>query len=150
MADLEGMDPHLQTGLYGKKELNPDEQHHFLGTFRERVYMAQRVKTFGEEQYLAIWETVLLDHSDGILLINGNLDITVVNKYIQLATKYQVSFTLVTDALYHTNPEDMAVVLAAHTAVNVDRINIEDFVAEQSAQSVEPVKHHWYDKLLGH
>ncbi|GAK30537.1 hypothtical protein [Weissella oryzae SG25] len=149
MSELEGLDPHLQNGIYGKKQLNPDEKRHYLGTFRERVYMTQTVATFGQADYLPLWERSLLDHEDATLLINGNLPIDLVNKYIKLASYYGVAFTLVTDAAYHTEPKDLAVVLTAHEAVNIKDIAIEDQVKLVEETKAPSKKAHWYDRLFG-
>lgn len=124
MGDLHDMDPHVSAGIYGTPKINPDEQRHYLGTFRERVYVAQTVETFADPQYLPTWLDQMQAHPDAILLLNGNLESDDLSVYMKLASKAQVGFTLKTDATYSTDDTAIAAVLTAREAVNIDQVDI--------------------------
>lgn len=146
--DKQEMDPHVKTGLYGTPEINPDEQHHYLGNFRERIYVLQTRETAGENRYMKAWEQQLHAHPDAVLYLNGHLNKNVLDQYIELAAKQQAKFTLKSDAIY--DQSDVVAVLAAHSAVHQEPVSIEDTIdSSETSSGQKDEKKPWYKKLFG-
>jgi len=148
------MDPHLQNALYGTPKLNPDEQNHYLGSYRERVYALQSMDSLDDERVMKAWDGLLSEHPNAIFKLNGHLSADELLPYIQIAKAHHVEFTLVTDAAsekYHV----VAALIANH-AVHVDDVNIEDTLVEkdtskqQEAEKQETVKpkKKWYQRFF--
>ncbi|WP_316252510.1 DUF1694 domain-containing protein [Bacillus aquiflavi] len=47
------VDDYLQKGIYGQKEIKPDERRKFLGTLRERVIVALKQSQVREKKGLS-------------------------------------------------------------------------------------------------
>lgn len=144
--DKQSMDPHVQTGLYGTPQVNPDEQNHYLGNFRERVYALQTREHAGENQYMQAWEKQFSKHPEATLYLNGHLDREVLDKFIKLASRYKLRFTLKTDELY--NHSDVMVVLAAKFAVHQEIVDINKQTTQLDPKKESETKTPWYKKLF--
>lgn len=142
------IDPHLQNAVFGTPEVNPDEQHHYLGTFRERVYMTQRIDSLDNDRFQVIWKRILTDHADGVLLLNGVLDTDDLNPFMQLAQQQQVEFRLVSDP--QLMKTDLGIVYAADHAVHVEQIEIEQISEKETPVEATPKtkKQSWFSKLF--
>lgn len=147
------IDPHLQNAVFGTPEVNPDEQHHYLGTFRERVYMTQRIDSLDNDRFQAIWKQILTDHTDGVLLLNGVLDTDDLNPFMQLAQQQQVEFRLVSDP--QLMKTDLGIVYTADHAVHVEQIEIEQVSEKETPIETTPIeatpkakKQSWFSKLF--
>ncbi|MFC6181434.1 YueI family protein [Lactiplantibacillus daowaiensis] len=126
MADTENQaGDRLQTAMHGTPQLHPDEQHKYLGTFRERVEVAITVYQVKRHHYIDEMNQAFAAHPDYRLLINGNLDQDILGPYLAAVAKANVQFTLKTDSVYHTGDDNYALVFAADTAINQDVIDIE-------------------------
>lgn len=144
------MDPHVQAAVYGTPKINPDEQNHYLGTFRERIYVAQTRATFGDTKYMPTWETQLKEHKNATLLLNGHLDMELLTPYIKLASKYNVGFTLKSDDVYDRS--DVVAVLTAKEAVNITQIDVVALTLEDDEEKTgmpDAPQKPWYKKLFG-
>lgn len=147
--DKQSMDPHVQAGLYGTPQVNPDEQNHYLGNFRERVYALQTREHVGESQYMQAWEKQFSKYPEATLYLNGHLDRDTLDKFIKLASRYKLRFTLKTDEVY--NHSDVMVVLAAKFAVHQDIVDINELISKQTQSIQKPeseTKKPWYKKLF--
>ena len=96
---------HLDKGLYGTPLVNPEEQHKYLGTFRERCYLSMTVAEMIQPKNKENFLKELKKHPDASILLNGALPLSVQNQYIQLATKNNSRFTVVNDYVT-ANPEE--------------------------------------------
>ena len=149
--DLENMDPHVQSAMYGTPKINPDEQRRYLGTFRERVYAAEYIKDMPNEAYHPIWREVLLAHPEATLIMNGNLPMDELVPFMQLAKATNVGFSMKNDDFYLVAPDRLGLVLAADEAVNIDAINIADMASNADSAPVEETtaqKVPWFKKLF--
>ena len=89
---------HLDTGRYGTPQVNPDEQKKYLGTFRERCFLSMTIKEMKDLDYQAAVKAESEKHPEARLLINGGISDALQQKYIALATKAGIEFTIVSDA----------------------------------------------------
>lgn len=89
---------HLDAGRYGTPQVNPDEQKKYLGTFRERCFLSMTIKEMKDLDYQAAVKAESEKHPEARLLINGGVSDELQQKYIALATKAGIEFTIVSDA----------------------------------------------------
>lgn len=113
----------MDKGLYGTPLVNPEEQHKYLGTFRERCYLsmtvAEMIQPKNKENFLKNSKTSRCFHT-----LEWGSTLSVQNQYIQLATKSNSRFTVVNDYVT-ANPEEFGLLLTAKEAVNEPVIDIE-------------------------
>ncbi|MDR3189603.1 MAG: YueI family protein [Lactobacillaceae bacterium] len=151
MTDNEQMDPHVQAGLYGTPKINPDEQRHYLGTFRERVYAVETIAEMYSGNNLSAWVEVFKQHPTGTLIINGELDRDIIDVYMQLVKKANVDFTLKNDTTFSEDKSAYGAVYAADAAVHEDEIDIAQLASQATrdeATSTTP-RQNWLNKLFG-
>ncbi|WP_165964760.1 YueI family protein [Periweissella cryptocerci] len=118
------LDTHMDKGLYGTPQINPDEQRKFLGTFRERVYATMTVAELRQDGYLAEWQQEMHDHPVATLLLNGNLDVDAFTPYIKLAKQFNIPFSLKTEERFGTESDAVAIELVNASAVNITELDI--------------------------
>ncbi|ALC82218.1 MULTISPECIES: YueI family protein [Bacillus] len=129
--DDSSMDQYIQQGIYGTLETKKDERRLFLGSIRERVIIAL---TIGQVRRKAVYKEVeqaLNSNKEAKLLLNGQMNYGDFSKYIQLANKSGNDFTIVSDSFHPL----LGLVLAAPTAVDKDKIYIEDEIFRKSQLS---------------
>ncbi|MGP4039974.1 YueI family protein [Gracilibacillus sp. D59] len=136
------IDEYLQEGIYGAKEINPDEKRKYLGTFRERVLLALSKSQVRGEKGLAEMEEMIHQFSNTTILMNGNMSLRFFKSYRELANKHDVSYTYVSNREVES---DYGLILAAKTAVDMEDILLAN--EEQKEQSSE--KKSWWKRLLG-
>lgn len=129
MADNQGnSDPNqrLENAVYGAPKINPDEQRHYLGTFRERVTFSMTVAQLRSDDYLTAFATELDQQGEEktTVFLNGNLGQDTLSPYIRVATMHAAAFTIKNDPTFKTDNQDLALVVAAKTAVDVDPIDV--------------------------
>lgn len=115
------LDDYLQQGMYGQKEIKPDERRKFLGTLRERVVIALTQAQVREENIFTEVEEPLKSNRDATLLLNGNIDYAHLSKYIKLASKYKAEYTIVTNKEHNS---EIGLVLAQEHAVDKEDIYV--------------------------
>ncbi|KAF1300892.1 MULTISPECIES: YueI family protein [Enterococcus] len=127
---------HLDKGRYGAPLVKPEEQHKYMGTFRERCYLSM---TIAEMKKKTNQEKLVLEldkHQDVTILLNGQLPATLQGEYIQLATKHQAKFTIVNDV--DNKPDSFGLLLTAKEAVNEPEIDVEKKYPEEPVKETEP------------
>ncbi len=116
------VDEYLQQGIYGTKEIKPEERKKYLGTLRERVIaVLYQSQVLEEEVYPEITQ-LIKDHPKASLFLNGNMNYTHLSKYVELANRYKIRYKIVLNKDYNT---DLGLVLAEETAINKEDIYIE-------------------------
>lgn len=111
------VDQRLQNAVYGTPKINPDEQRRYLGTFRERVCLTISVEQLRQHDWSPALKKELQKGIGTQVFLNGNLDDDELHPYMQAVVQEHASFTLKTDPEYRTDPDKLAVVVAAKTAV---------------------------------
>jgi uncharacterized protein YueI len=115
------VDEYLQQGIYGKKEIKPEERKKYLGTLRERVIaVLYQSQVLEKEVYPEITQLVQ-KHPKALLFLNGNMDYEHLTKYVELATLYKIRYKIVLNKDYNT---DLGLVLAEETAIDQEHIYI--------------------------
>ncbi|KGX83404.1 YueI family protein [Pontibacillus marinus] len=113
------VDDVLQEGIHGKKQIKASERKRFLGTFRERVVIALTKGQLMQDEALFQLEQAMKNHPDTKLLLNGNVSPRFMNSEQDLASKYNIPYTVVSNREAET---DIGAVLTYDHAVNIEDI----------------------------
>ncbi|WP_303754074.1 YueI family protein [Enterococcus sp. S86.2] len=127
---------HLDKGRYGTPLVNPDEQHKYMGTFRERCYLSMTIAQMKNPTDKDSFLTELKKHEDATILLNGQMPESIQGEYIQLATKNNAKFTVVNDFV-DANPDSFGLLLVAKEAVNEPVIDVEKKYPEENEEKTE-------------
>lgn len=131
---------HLDKGMYGTPLVNPEEQHKYLGTFRERCYLSMTIAEMKDPTNKEKFIEEIEKQPDAMILLNGETPIAIQNQYIQLATKNNIRFTVVNDFVSDA-PDSIGLLLAAKQAVNEPVIDVEEkYPKEEQAEPEEKNK----------
>lgn len=129
---------HLDKGMYGKPQINPDEQREYLGTFRERCYLSMTIKEMRRSEYLADLKKEVEKEPQAKLLINGAVSQSLQQQYIAFASKNSVDFTIV-DSATAENEDKIGLLLVTDHAVDEAVIDVAEKYPD-SQQAEEPKK----------
>jgi len=151
MAEKSQMEQHLQNSVYGTPKINPDEQRHYLGTFRERVSLAMTIGEVTDRQNLDDFITEISAHPDYQVILNGHIDQADLSPYLKLACQHNLKFTIKQDTIYGVNDSDLGLVVASDTAINQNPISLAKKYPSTPQKATPAIpKKNWFDKLLGH
>lgn len=127
----------LEQGIYGPKEINPEERRKFLGTLRERIVLALfSAQVRGEHVQPELLEE-MKRNSGARLYLNGTIDYSYLSKYIKSANQYEIPYKMVTNQGRETN---IGLVLAYDHAIDKENIFIEEGNTKQKQEDDAPVK----------
>ncbi|WP_421383013.1 YueI family protein [Bacillus salacetis] len=141
-----GVDDYLQQGMYGQKQTKPDERRKFLGTIRERIVFALTQKQVRRKGTLPQIDSLMKENKGAHLFLNGNMSYTYLSKYIKLAGKYDIQYTMVTNKEHNT---DIGLVLAYGHAIDKEEIYIdEDEVIKPDIPKAKTKKKSFFAKLF--
>ncbi|UOQ84213.1 YueI family protein [Gracilibacillus salinarum] len=141
MANKE-IDEYIQEGIYGEKELHPDQKRQYLGTYRERVILVMTKPQIRGEKGLKELKELFMQNRDGTLRLNGNMNTKFFKPYRELASQYHITYT------YVSNIEaDSEYGLVFSTDYAVDKEDIQ--LKEENNESTETKQKSWFKKLFG-
>lgn len=122
------VDDYLTEGMYGIRRPKEAERQRFLGSLRERVVIALTIGQVMTDSGVKELDEAMKKHpTDTKLLINGHIGYSFFKKERELATKHNISYTVITNEEYET---DIGAVLVYSYAINKENIFIEE-VEEQ-------------------
>ncbi|MBO1308500.1 YueI family protein [Enterococcus sp. 669A] len=116
---------HLDAGRYGSPKINPDEQREYLGTFRERCLLSMTIKEMRDKDNEAGLLLEIQKEPTARLLINGAISTSLQQRYMSIATKQNIDFTIVSDAVAD-NDSKIGLLVVADYAVNLPVIDVEE------------------------
>lgn len=118
------LEQRLDNGIYGTPQLKPDEQRHYLGTFRERVCLTISVAELHEQNWAPAMTAEFKRGIGNLVFLNGNLPHEEIRPYVRAAAQAGASFTMKTDPEFKTAPDALAVVVAAKEAVYQSPVDV--------------------------
>lgn len=139
------VDDVLKEGMYGSKEIKPEEKRQFLGTFRERVAIALKIGQVAQSKLYPQVEQNMKEYPTAHLFLNGNIGYEQLSKYVKLAKKFKIEHTIVTNKEHDT---EIGLVLALDHAIDKENIYVE-MTAEQLPNSEKKKKTSFFTKLFG-
>ncbi len=120
-----GAEQRIENAIYGTPKIKPDEQRKYLGTFRERVCLTISVKELHEQDWQPALVAELKRGIGNLVFLNGNLPHEDIHPYLLATNQHGGIFTMKTDPEFRTNPEALAVVVAAKTGVYQSPVDVE-------------------------
>ncbi|MFV0560691.1 MAG: YueI family protein [Enterococcus sp.] len=145
------MQNHLDKGMYGSPLLKPDEQHKYLGTFRERCYVSMTVAEMADSANQQNFLKELALHPDTLILLNGATSESLQREYIQFATETNHQFRIINDFV-SDDPDSIGVLIVTDHAVDEKVIDIEEKYPKSSDEptpiKTEHKKEHFWNKLF--
>ena len=138
------IDDYLQEGIYGVKELHPDEKKQYLGTFRERVILVVTKAQVRGKRGLNTFETILPQYPNASLLINGHMNISFSKPYRELAKKHHIPHTFIT---HEEHDSIFGLVLTADHAIDKEDIQLPDVPSTNQSEAKEEKT--WLQKWFG-
>ncbi|WP_042346882.1 YueI family protein [Bacillus massiliigorillae] len=128
------VDEIIEQGIYGAKEINPDERRKFLGTLRERIVIALTASQVRANQVQPEVEDAIKNNKEAKLYVNGNVDYSYLSKYIKVAQNNNVSYTIVTNKEHNS---EIGLVLAYDHAIDKEDIYINENKPEMKPATQE-------------
>jgi uncharacterized protein YueI len=113
------VDDILQQGIYGKKEINPEERKQFLGTLRERIVAVLLQAQVREKERYPELIDLMKKHSKARLYLNGAINISDLKKYIDAAETLDLPYKIVINNEYDT---EIGLILAYDYAIDQEMI----------------------------
>lgn len=126
--DKKSVDDYITEGLYGKRRPKEAERKIFLGTLRERIVIALtrgQVMTDNGQQQL---EEAMKQHPEAKLLLNGHVSSRFLKEEKELADKYNIPYTAITN---ENNETDIGAVLTYDYAIDKEDIFIDEAEKEE-------------------
>jgi uncharacterized protein YueI len=121
MLERDKVDEILQQGIYGPKEIKPEERKRFLGTLRERIVVALTQAQVREKGVYSELEKVMKENQNAHLYLNGQIEYPSLSKYSKMAGKMGMQFTIVNNQEVET---DIGLVIAYDHAIEKEEIFI--------------------------
>lgn len=120
-----GTEQRIENAIYGTPKIKPDEQRKYLGTFRERVCLTISVQELHEQNWQEAVVAELKREIGNLVFLNGNLPHEEIHPYLLATNQHGGIFTMKTDPEFRTNPEALAVVVAAKKGVYQSPVDVE-------------------------
>lgn len=140
------VEDYLTQGIHGPKETNPDERRKFLGTLRERVEIALTQGQVMDESVYQEVEQAMKEHKKIHLFLNGHLAYEYLSKYIKIADKNSIPYTMVTNKEHNS---DIGLVLAHKEAVDKENIFITKKINISNTEEEKKGIFSFFNKILG-
>lgn len=113
---------YLTEGMYGTRLPKEKERENFLGTYRERIVLALTVGQVMTDAGIKHLEEAMQHNKDTTLLINGHVSPEYITEEKNLAKKYGIPYTIITNEESSTN---IGAVLTYDYAIDKEKIFIE-------------------------
>lgn len=119
----QSVDDIIMNGIKGTPEIKKDEKNKYLGTFRERVEIVLSIGQVMKPTIYSEVENILKNTKNIDLLLNGDVTYQYLSKYIQMANKYHVPFSIVQNNEFSS---DLGLVIANKTAIDKEIILVQE------------------------
>lgn len=121
---------YLTEGMYGVRRPKEAEREQYLGTLRERIVIVLTKGQVMTDNSLIELEEAIKAYPDAKLLINGNIAYRFYKKEKDIADKYNIPYTVITN---EKNDTDIGAVLTCDYAIDREDISI-----QHDAKTEEP------------
>ncbi|WP_152656074.1 YueI family protein [Oceanobacillus sp. CFH 90083] len=121
--DQKNVDDYLQEGMYGTRLPKDSERKKYLGTLRERIAFVLTVGEVMANRGLDELERQLQQHPKTKLLLNGNISYRFLKEEKELADRFSIPHTTVSNP---ENDTEIGLVLTYSHAVEIEHIYLRD------------------------
>ena len=129
MNNNKNIDDYLTEGMHGTRLPKQAERDYFLGTLRERVILALKIGEVMRDKGLKELDQLMRQYPEAKLIFNGRVAHRFQVEEKKLAAKHHIDYTVITN---EENETDIGAVLALDTAVDRDKIYLEDFQSDKT------------------
>ncbi|GLB46653.1 hypothetical protein WR164_06320 [Philodulcilactobacillus myokoensis] len=106
-------------------KINPDEQRKYLGTFRERVSLAIKIKDMSKDTAENNFKKEIKANPNYVVFLNGNVGQDQIGPYLKIAADNNIEFDIRTDSFYKTDPDSYGLVYAnKNSSINVNPVEM--------------------------
>ncbi|WP_042220534.1 YueI family protein [Oceanobacillus manasiensis] len=127
------VDDYLTEGMYGTRLPKDAERKQFLGTLRERIVLALTIGQVMTDKGVKKLEEAMKENPNTTLLINGHVSYRFLKEEKELAKKYNITYTTITNEESDT---EIGAVLTYDHAIDKENIFMEE-EPEETKQSKE-------------
>ncbi|ERL66447.1 YueI family protein [Schleiferilactobacillus shenzhenensis] len=124
MANNDDVNQRIEESAAGGRQTNPDERRQYLGSLRERVFLAITVGQLPDPDVLTAFNAHLADFKGYSALINGKVDNSITGAYIKALSSGGIPFTLVNDTTTPSDNAAMGLLIVAKAAINEPTVAI--------------------------
>lgn len=117
------IDDYLTEGMYGTRRPKEHERIQFLGTLRERIVLALTIGQVMSDSGLHKLEEAIKENREATLLINGHVPYRFLKEEKELANKYNIPYTTITN---NESDTDIGAVLTYDYAIDKENIFIDE------------------------
>ncbi|QFP79528.1 YueI family protein [Latilactobacillus graminis] len=145
MSENDQLQQHLDSAIHGAPQTNPDERRRYLGSLRERVFLAITNQELATAQ--GVFEKHLADFKPYSVLLNGKNPAA--TNYLAALSTHAIPFTLVNNATARTEPDAFGLLVVAKDAINCKKITLTTkYTVDQSTNKNEISKKKGFLKQL--
>lgn len=128
------VEDYLTEGIYGTRLPKQEERDYFLGTLRERIVIALTIGQVMTDKGLQKLEETMKEHRKATLLFNGKIASKFLTAEKELAKKYNIPYTVISNEEVDT---DIGAVLTYNYAIDKETIFVEDEKQEPDTPAKE-------------
>lgn len=148
---MKDVNEYLEQAINGQSQISPEERRKYLGQLKERLYLSATFTDSNNENFFNNLEAIIRT-KNATLYINDKLPSNVQNKLIQLALKYNRSFTVITNQ-NKSSADSICLVYADKTATHIPNCAYDiQFTSSNEVKKDDdtPTKSSLWDKLFHH
>lgn len=140
MSKNDDVNERLTNAMHGTPQTLPDQRRHYLGSLRERVVLAIKIKELQDERTLRLFKQHLQDYDGKTALVNGKVTRQLISPYMQTLAQANFPFTLVNKPETPYDAEAIALLIVADKAVDQKEIDILKQFAQPATKPYTPPK----------
>jgi len=125
------VDDYLTEGMYGVRRPKEAEREYYLGTLRERIVIALTIGQVMSDKCISQLEETMKNHRNTKLIMNGHVSSKFLKVEKDLANKYNIPYTVITN---ENNETDIGAVLTYDYAIDKENIFIDEEELKQNTE----------------
>lgn len=128
------VEDYLTEGIHGTRLPKQAERDYFLGTLRERVVLALKIGEVMRDRGLEELDHAMREYPDAKLIFNGHVANRFQTEEKNLAKKHNITYSTIRN---EENKTDIGAVLTLDTAINREKIFLEDYALDEDKSDQE-------------
>jgi uncharacterized protein YueI len=138
----------IEDSALGGRQTKPDERRQYMGSLRERVFLAITVGQLADPAILNTFTQHCADYQGYTALLNGKVSNSIMGDYMKALNNKNVPFTLVNDPDTPADAAAMGVLIVAKDAINRSVINIKDLFPDTTTKPAEKKHKGFFESLF--
>lgn len=138
------VEDYLTEGIYGTRLPKQEERDYFLGTLRERIVIALTIGQVMTDKGIQTLEENMKNNQEAKLLFNGKIASKFLKAEKELANKYKIPYTVVSNEAVET---DIGAVLTYDYAIDKEHIFMEENIEEHTSEEKKEQKSNLFSKI---